>query len=344
MINYEVYEKEVEKGNIKNGYIFCGLDEELIKDGIDLIIKKQIDENLKELNLIKIDGMNTNFDDIMNACETMPFMGEKKIVLVYRANFLQDKSDSSSTKTYNELKSYVTDIPPYTTLIMYYICKDKRDKPNKNKKLIPLGKTTVVVYCDKLKRDKYIKKVGDIFKDNGKAIGRTELMYFCDKVQNNFDIIKREVDKLIAYSEGREIKKQDIDLLISNSNEDDIFDLVELIAQKKIDRAIDVMKDILYKSDQHMLIINAIEKHFSRLYEIKIGMVEGKRVDNFISELRLPQFVCEKLMGQSGRFTEKQLMELVKLCVDTERKLKSTGLDKTMEMEFLLINTLTVKK
>ena len=49
-------------------------------------------------------------------------------------------------------------------------------------------------------------------------------------------------------------------------------------------------------------------------------------------------------MGQSRRFTEKQLRGLVKLCVDTERKLKSTVSDKTMEMEFLLINTLTVKK
>jgi len=37
-------------------------------------------------------------------------------------------------------------------------------------------------------------------------------------------------------------------------------------------------------------------------------------------------------------------MELIKLCVKTETKLKSTGLDKNMEMEFLLINTLTVKK
>lgn len=344
MINYEVYEKEIEKGNIKNGYVFCGLDEELIKDGINLIIKKEINEELADLNLIKIDGMNTSFDDIMNACETMPFMSEKKVVLIYRANFLQDKSDSTGNKIYNDIKKYVSDIPPYTILIMYYLCKDKRDKPNKNKKLTPLSKILPVVYCDKLKREKYIKKIGEIFKEKGKQIGRVELMYFSNKVQNNFDIIKREADKLISYSEGREIRKTDIDLLISNSNEEDIFDLVELIAQRKIDKAIDIMKEILYKSDQHMLMISAIEKHFSRLYEIKVGMMQGKRVDQFISELRLPQFVCEKLMGQSGKFTERQLIELVKLCVLTERKLKSTGLNKTMEMEFLLINTLTVKK
>ena len=344
MINYEVYEQEIEKGNVKNGYVFCGLDEELIKDGIDLIIKREVSDDFKELNLIRIDGVNTSFDDIMNACETMPFMDEKKVVIIYRANFLKDKSDSTNTKIYNEIKSYVENMPPYTILIMYYLLSDKRDKPNKNKKLTSISKFLPIVYCDKLKRDKYLKKVSDIFKDKGKQIGRVELMYFSDRVQSNFDIIKREADKLISYCEDREIRKEDINLLISNSNEDDIFDLVELIAQKKIDRSIDIMKEILYKSDQHMLIISAIQKHFLRLYEIKVKITQGKRVEDFVSEYRLPQFVCEKLVAQTRNFTEKQLMELIKLCVKTETKLKSTGLDKTMEMEFLLINTLTVKK
>jgi DNA polymerase-3 subunit delta len=344
VINYEVYEKEIEKGNFKNGYIFCGLDEELIKDGISLIIEKEVPEELAELNLIKIDGMNTSFDGIMNACETMPFIGGKKVVIVYRASFLQEKSDSTGTKIYNDLKKYVSDLPPYTVLIMYYLLNDKRERPNKNRKLSTMEKSLSVVHCDKLKKDKYFKKVSDIFKEKGKTIGRVELIYFCEKVQNNFNIIKREIDKLVSYCEGREIKKEDIDLLILNSNEEDIFDMVELIAIKKVDRAIDIMKEILYKSDQHMLIISAIQKHFLRLYEIKIKVMNGKRVEDIVSDYKLPQFVCEKLMGQASKFTKRQLVELIKLCVGTETKLKSTGTDKTMEMEFLLINTLTVKK
>ena len=344
MINYEVYEQEIEKGNLKNGYILCGLDEEIIKDAISIIVKKEVSEEFKELNLIKIDGMNTTFDYIMNACETMPFMSEKKVVIVYRAGFLQDKSDSIGNKIYNDINKYVENLPQYTILIMYYLLNDKREKPNKNKKLNSINKFLPIVYCDKLKRDKYLKKVSDVFKEKGKPIGRVELIYFSEKVQNNFDIIKREADKLIAYCNDSEIKKDDINLLVLNSNEDDIFDLVELIAQRKIDRSIDLMKEILYKSEQHMIIISSIQKHFLRLYEIKIKIKGGKKLEDIISEYRLPQFVCEKLITQTNRFTERNLMELIKLCVKTETKLKSTALDKTMEMEFLLINTLTVKK
>jgi DNA polymerase-3 subunit delta len=58
----------------------------------------------------------------------------------------------------------------------------------------------------------------------------------------------------------------------------------------------------------------------------------------------VPAFVCEKLMNLSSKFTKRQLEELVKLSVETEARLKSSGVDKTMELELLLINTLMIKK
>ena len=94
---------------------------------------------------------------------------------------------------------------------MYYLFNDKRDTPKKNKKLGTLDKYIKVVHCDKLKKDKYYKKIEDIFKEKGKNIGKIQVRYFAEKVQNNFDIIKREIDKLCAYTYGREIEKEDID-------------------------------------------------------------------------------------------------------------------------------------
>lgn len=344
LINYEIFEQELKKGNIKNSYIFCGLDEELIKDGINKITKPFMDEGLGDLNFTKIDGMNTTMDDIMNACETMPFMSEKKVVLIYRANFLKDKADSTGTKIFNELKTYLKDMPEHTILIMYYLFSDKRETPKKNKKLMGLDKITNIVHLDKLRKDKFNKKVEEIFKEKGNEIGKVELGYFCEKVQNNFDIIKREIEKLISYTNGRAITRNDIDKLLPNKNEEDIFDLIDLISQRKIEKAIDIMNELLFRADQHMLIISSIESQFKKLYGIKMGLAEGKRVDDFVKELRVPAFVCEKLINLSSKFTTKQLEGLMRLCIESERRMKSTGVDKTMELELLLLGTLMVKR
>lgn len=343
MITIDVLESEIKKNSIANGYVFCGLDEELIKSSIDHIIKKVLDKDFLDLNFIKIDGLTSTFDEIENACETLPFFGDKKVVLVYRANFLKDKPDKEGAKTYTEILKYIKDLPQHTILIMYYLFNDKRDTPKKNKKLSTLDKYVKVVHCDKLKKDKYYKKIEDIFKENGRTIGKVQLKYFADKVQNNFDIIKREIDKLDCYALGREITKEDIDKLIPNKSEDDIFDLVEYISLRKVEKAIDLLDELLFKADQHMLIISSIGNHFKRLYEIKIYLLKGKKLEFFISKYRLPQFVCEKLMNQASKFSLKQLNQLIKVCVNTEIKLKSFTTDKQMEMELMLFKTFMIK-
>lgn len=343
MIDFDVLEGEVKKGNINNSYIFCGLDEELIKEGIKLIVNTTIDKSLFDLNYIRLDGLTTTFDEIMNACETMPFIGEKKVVVVYRSSFLKDKTDSVGTKLYNDILNYLKDLPPYTVLIMYYLFNDKRDTPKKSFKIKALDKVSKVVYFDKLKKDRYYKKVEEIFKEKGKEIGKVELRYFAEKVQNNFDIIRREIDKLVSYTENRSINKSDIDKLITNSSEDDIFDLIDLISIKKIEKTLDLLYDLLTKSDQHMLIISNIENNFKRLYEIKIMLQSGARVNDISSKLKLPTFICEKLINQSNKFNIKQLQKIMKICLDTENKIKTTGVDKNMEMELMIFNIFMVK-
>ncbi|MDS0524073.1 DNA polymerase III subunit delta [Clostridium sp. SHJSY1] len=344
MITSDIFEKEIKNKSIKNSYVFCGGDEELIKEGIEVLSKPILIGGFEDLNYIRIDGLTATMDDIMNACETMPFMGEKKVVLVYRANFLRDKTDSSSTKLYNGIKEYLKDMPNFTVFIMYYVFNDKRENPKKNKKLMALDKITEIVHFEKLKRDRFVRKVEDVFSEKGKNIGKIELRYFCERVQNNFNVIRREVDKLIDYTVDREIKKEDIDKLIPSKSEDDIFDLVDLISQRKIEKAIDIMDDLLFKADQHMLIVTSIESQFKKLYNIKLGMEKGKKVNDFMSELRVPAFVCEKLMNLSSKFSRRQLEDLIKLSVKTEARLKSSGVDKTMELELLLLNTLMIKK
>lgn len=343
MITIDILDKEIKNNDIDNGYIFCGLDEELIKISVDSIINKVVEKDFLDLNFIKLDGLTTTFDEIENACETMPFFGEKKVVLVYRANFLKEKPDKDGAKIYTDILNYIKDLPQHTVLIMYYLFNDKRDTPKKNKKLATLDKYVKVVHCDKLKKDKYYKKIEDLFKEKGRSIGKIQLRYFADKVQNNFDIIKREIDKLDCYAFGRDITKEDIDKLIQNKSEDDIFDLVEYISIRKVEKALDLLDELLFKADQHMLIIASIGNHFKRLYDIKVYLTKGKKVDFFISKYRLPQFVCEKLINQAAKFNLKQLSELIKVCIETETKIKSSSSEKKMEMELMLFKTFMIK-
>ena len=49
-------------------------------------------------------------------------------------------------------------------------------------------------------------------------------------------------------------------------------------------------------------------------------------------------------MAQCNRFSIKQLQQLMKICLETERKIKSSSIDKQTEMELMLFKTFMVNK
>lgn len=338
MIDLEVLENEIKQGKIENKYIFVGLDELLMNEYTTSIIDKVLDLNFRELNLVKIDGMNTNFTSIMEACETMPFMASKKVVLVYRANFLKDKSDSNSKAIYKEINKYLKDIPPHCILIMYYLFGDKRDRAEKSTNLKALEKNCKIVKADKLRGDKLIKKVKGIFDSKGKDIDRTELKYFCDSIENNFNIIEREAEKLICYVGERSIKIDDIKLLLPKKEDEDVFDLVEFLSLKRPEKAIDLMNELLDKGESITKILSLVEGQLNMLFKLKVSLEEKKSKEAIARDIRRPLFVVEKLIAQSNKFSFKSLQEGMKACIETEKILKSSIGDKKIEMELLFLN------
>ena len=214
MIDLDGLYENLKKGKIEKSYILVGLDELLIKEGIENIIDNVLDEGFKDLNLIRLDGNNLNFDDFMNACETLPFMSDRKVVVLNRTNIFRDKQDKETEKLYKQCVEYFQNTPEHCVLIAYTTLKDKRDRVNRLSKLKKLEKSSCIVSVEKLKGAKLQQKVGRIFQRYNKNIGKIELKYFCDSVENNFDVIEREVDKIVNYVGEREITRKDIDLLL----------------------------------------------------------------------------------------------------------------------------------
>ncbi|MGL5417173.1 MAG: DNA polymerase III subunit delta [Clostridium sp.] len=343
MVNLDLVLKELKSGKEKNSYILCGPDEELIKEGIDKITKRYVSSE-EDLNFTKFDGIKCEFDEVKNACETFPFMAEKKVVVIYRCSFLKEKVDSNRKSFYKEMKEYLKDIPSTTVLIMYYVFNDKRENAKKNKSIMGLDKATTIVQVDKLKRDGFYKRLQGLFKEYGGEISTINLKYYAEKIPMNMEIAKKEVSKIVDYTNGREIKREDIDKMVLNNDDDDVFDLVDFIGQKKTEKAIKIVNELLFKADQHMLILISIQNQIKKLYDYKLLLKEGKSIDNIQSITRLPMFVVEKMVNQSKKFSFNQLKESMKLCIETEKTLKSTSRDKKMELELLILNMALIKK
>ena len=90
LLDIDKLENNIKKNMLENCYILLGTDEELIKEQIQRIIEKALDPSLVDLNLIRFDGMKLAVEAFRDSCETLPFFSDKKVIIVYRANFLKD--------------------------------------------------------------------------------------------------------------------------------------------------------------------------------------------------------------------------------------------------------------
>ncbi len=237
MVGFDELQNELKKDIIHNCYIFCGVDEQLIKESIEAISKKSISKDFFDLNFTKYDGNNVDFNTIMNACETMPFMSEKKIVLVYRASFLSDNKNKASAaegddSIFKNLSKYIETLPEYCILIMYYVYQGDREKLSS--KVKKLQQKVCIGEFNKLKGVFLERKAKLAFDEMGKDIGKPELLLFCSLVDSNMEVLYNEVEKLCSYTLGREIKKEDIISLLPRKSDNDIFALVDFISQKKL--------------------------------------------------------------------------------------------------------------
>ncbi|URZ15745.1 DNA polymerase III subunit delta [Clostridium felsineum] len=338
MINYTELEENIAKNNIKNVYIMCGFNEKLMKESISKILKKSVNQDFESLNYSVFDGNEVEFQDILNACETVPFMSDKRMVVVYRAGFLSDNSNANknSDKLIKEIDKYVANIPKHCILIMYYVFDNAREKPSY--RIRKFDKKACVVEFAKLRGMQFQKKVKEVFVSKGKQIGKTELNYFCSKVENNMDIVYNEIEKLCCYAVEREITKEDIDKLLQPNETDDIFNLVDYISKSKPEMAITVLNEIMYKGIKANSILYMIERQFKLMLSIKIGVENRESKETLIKELKLNPYVCDKMINECKKFTTKKILKSLEICLNTEKELKSVSGDPKFKMEVLIIN------
>lgn len=339
MIDLMQLDRNIKGGKIDNCYVFVGIDENLIKESISAITERALGGGNLDFNLFKFDGEKVEEDEIINACETMPFMSEKKVVIVYRANFLKD-SEKSRESVYKRINGYLSNPNPQTILLMYYVFDNSREK--ESRKIKNLDKKVTVVKVDKLKGAILQKKVKDIFHGKGKEIQRNELTFFCNMVENNMEIIKNEIDKLVNYTEGREITKEDIVELLPSKNENDIFNLVDLLSQKKVKVAIDIYNELIFKGEKATNILRMIQRQYDLLLMIKVHLEHGKSHEVIAKELSLHPYICEKMMTQSRKFSKEGLMKILELSLKTEKRIKTLSTDQDTELEMFMIDTLRV--
>jgi len=212
---------------MKNFYLFYSDDKSILNKEIDNLKNKL---NINEDDIIYYDIIDVN--DIIDESLTISMFSLNKFIIIDSTSYLSEKKEINNISLLEDyFNSYNSN--SYLVFISNSLSVDSR------KKLYKLISSKGEV--KKLEvNDEYLNKyIRSYLKDNGYDMNNLDITYFINRVGNNIDNITNELDKLMLYKlDNKVITKDDISLLVEESIDNPIYDLVNFILKNDNNKAL----------------------------------------------------------------------------------------------------------
>lgn len=334
-MSIDLLKQDIKSRKLKKVYLFFGPEEYLKKYYIETIENMIVNENYKSMNSIKFEG-RIELEKLMEAAETLPFFSEKKLVLVKNSGFFKAKSSDAAEKKEStqkaELPYILANLPEYTCVIFYEDDIDRRTKA-----VDAVKKNGLVVEFPYQKPADLVKWVINIIRSFGKDIDTMTASKLVDNCDQGMNQILNEVNKLMLYTGPKKnISVDDVDRVCVKSIKSRIFDLIDAIAEKKPDKAIKVLDDLVAVKEPIPKILFMIGKHFRQLLEIKHLRDQGLNSDQIASRMGISSYAASKIMRQTGMFTEDKLKRAIEESLRYDIAIKSGNISDRIAVELLI--------
>lgn len=327
-------ENHIKNKTFSNIYVIFGEEEYLKNIYEKKLISNIVDENFKMMNFDIFEGKNVNISKIIDACDTMPFMSDYRVVILKNTGLIYDAKKDDT----NKLENYLHILPKTTILIFI------EEKIYKKLKIFKtISNIGTFHKIDILSENELVNWILSIFKDNNKNISTKEALYIIRNIGFNMEILLNEINKLISFkSSGTKITINDIDNICTKSIESKIFDLINFMSNKDMDNAIKIYKNLIINKTSPFVILNMISRQFRIILQTKYLYNKNYSINNIASELELRDFIVKEAIKQSKNFSIKILLQAINECLEIDNNIKTGKIIDEIAIELLIIKYSTL--
>lgn len=292
---------------MKNNYLIVSDDKIVIDNKISKILSEI---NIKGIEIIKYDMSEITIPSIIEELDTYNFLSSCKMVVCYNCTFIEGEVN----KDLKLLKNYISNPSDNYLILVASKISDKKDIKEflaSGIEIIDSGISSEVLVKNNLKE----------FKMENRTV-----KYFVSYCLSNNEKILNELEKLKHYkadSSDKLITVEDIEKVVIKEYDEDIFDLVNAIAQRNKPKCFDIYFRISQKEKDIVNIVASIASQLRILYSVKV-MSQGKlSIENMAKILKVKSGAVSIALNNCGNFSEKKLLFLLNELAEIDYKTKS---------------------
>lgn len=217
-MNHTAFFEALKAGRIAGCYLFEGTEEYIKQQALKNLCARLLPEGLEQMNLT--DLTDPAPDALIAAAETLPFLAEKRVVVVRECTLLTAGRKSEDEDRAAALMDYVPRIPP-TACVVFYV----KGKADGRKKLYTLlKKQNAIVDFSPMNDAECADWCIRALRRMGKRLSGENAARLVFTVGRDAALLRQEMDKLCAYlGEREEIAAEDIDQICTRSTECTVF-------------------------------------------------------------------------------------------------------------------------
>lgn len=266
------------------------------------------------------DGRELDLRTFTDITEAFPLMGEKKLIIV--------KDPLMSSEPVQYIKDNATEIPEDNIIVLYGETEsfDERLKDYKVLKTA-IEKHGRIFKIDKPDTQTLERWIMQHTKKNGSEIDLSIAKYLLTQAPNDLDTLSTEVYKLSAYCRGRNVTKEDIDVLVCKTAEARTFDLTDAILDKNTKLAFEKLEELYDARTNEIVILSAIFSTFGNMYKIKAMISSGTPMDTVAKLLDMKDYTIKKYVQRLRNVSMTDLEYAIEVCAEADIASKSTSAD-----------------
>ncbi len=306
--------KSLEKGRLAPFYLFYGPGEFRLEKTLEMIREGFIPESARDLNLELFYGGDVRSSEIINRALSLPFLARNRLIIVRRTeNFAAE-----------ELEKFVPYLenPSETTCIIFVAGKtDFKRKFYKS-----FRSSGRAVNFAELKQNQVTPWIRRMAGELGLKIDGQTCVYLQHVVGNSLGDLYAELEKMQVRFGKSTIGIEDAKELVIHSRVYTIFELMNVVSEKKPDRSLQILHRFLEEEDSRgapLRVIGMLNRQVRFLWLAKGIADKGGRAGDVAKALGIPPFSARDFLKFSKHWSPGELERGIHLLYQADGLLKS---------------------
>ncbi|MDD6172241.1 MAG: DNA polymerase III subunit delta [Ligilactobacillus ruminis] len=326
---------QIKNDKIGSIYLILG-KERYCSEEIKNALLGKLSPQEKEFNSSIYDMEETPLASALNDAMSVPFFGDRRIVIVNNPYFLTgEKKKNKVEHDIDGLLKYL-EYPLETTTLVFIAPYEKLDERKKVVKT--LKKVANVVENQPLKEIQVRQIINQRLKKNGLSIEPKAFDTLMERTNAEISLAMNELDKLILLCKDEQvISEAEADRMISRSLEQNVFDLVSLVLSRNTQKSIEMYHDLLLSKEEPIAINAILIGQFRLLLQVSILKRHGFSQGSITNALKIHPYRVKLALRTVQRFQQEDLKNAYLGLVKVEKRLKSTDQDPELLFQLFML-------